>query len=949
MEYDVLDWRGILVDMQTPANVETLAGNSSGLVTAAGSMTVAWHALPSEEVCVRLSVDPSVGLSAAQTAERLRLFGLNELREKRQTPAWLLFLHQFKSPIISVLLLAAAVALVLGEFKDSSIIFAVLTINALVGFVQEGRAARSMAALRKLSSPRAHVRRAGKVVVIPARELVPGDILILTSGDRIPADARVLEVAALITLEGALTGESTGVTKKTAVVKKDATLGDRKNMVFAGTVVASGRGEAIVVATGMRSELGKIATMVQEAVEPLSPLQLRLKSLGRLIIVTVLATMAAVFGLGLWRGLPVREMAMIAISQAVSAIPEGLPVAATVALAVGMQRMARRRAIIRKLAAVETLGSATVICSDKTGTLTKNEMSVTRLWTPSEAFEVTGIGYEPKGEFLGADGNPVDAGKHADLKPLLEVGALCNDAHLLPPGGGEGWRVDGDPTEAALVVAAEKAGIAVTALRHEQPREWEIPFDPTYRLMATAHRHGHLRSGLRVCVKGAPEEVLKLCHGQRRAGAARPLDAAGREVVFAAQRAMAGDGLRVLAYAEAELAPKDLRETFECLHGKLVFLGLIGQMDPPRPEAREAVEICRAAGIRTVMVTGDHLLTGKSVARLLGIAGQDSLACEGAAVTRMRAEELDATLEKVAVFGRVAPEHKLRIVEGFQRRGEVVAMTGDGVNDAPALMKADIGVAMGVTGTEVAKDASAVVITDDNFATIVHAVEEGRVIFNNIRKVVYFLFSTSAAEIVSLTTALMAGLPLPLRAVQILWINLVTSGALTVNLVMEQAEGGEMARPPVKRDAHILSRASLERAFLLVPVMGLGTLGLFAWALHSGYRYEHAQTMGFTVLCAFQWFNGLNARSHLRSIFQVGLFTNKFVLAGLGAAVSLQILAVHASFMQKLFFTVPLSLSEWVLVVAVASTALWADELRKLWFRRKLVAAQRSRQHRRGP
>ncbi|MCX7825802.1 MAG: HAD-IC family P-type ATPase, partial [Verrucomicrobiae bacterium] len=771
-----------------------------------------WHSQTVEEVCRGLAVDPSVGLSSQEAAKRFVEHGPNELREKAGTPAWVMFLHQFKSPLIYVLLAAALVALFLGELKDAGVIFGVLVINAVIGFIQEGRAERSMVALKKLASPKSRVRRDGKVVSVPSRDLVPGDVLILSAGDRIAADARLTDVAALICSEGALTGESTGVNKKLEPLPEDAPLADRKNMVFAGTVVASGRGESVVVATGMHSELGKIATMVQEAGETLTPLQVRMQSFSKMIIIVVLSVIGLVFMQGLWRGLPVREIFMVALSQAVSAIPEGLPVAVTVALAVGMQRMARRRAIIRKLAAVETLGSATVICTDKTGTLTKNEMSVTRVIMPGRKISVTGIGYEPKGEFQDENGKPVTAGAGTDLRALLECGALCNDAALTEPAEGGGWQILGDPTEGALVVAAEKAGLKTAELRGSQKRVWEIPFDAKYRMMATGHSAGEGR--VRVCVKGAPEEVMGLCSQTRQDGQRRAFEEADREAIRSAQKELSADGLRVLAFAEGELPRVELTDGYNCLAGKLTFLGLMAQIDPPRPEVRDAVTLCKQAGVRTVMVTGDHTLTGKSIARELGIAGEGSIALPGADVPKMSEEEFDRALDKVAVFGRVAPEHKLRIVEGLQRKGHVVAMTGDGVNDAPALAKADIGVAMGITGTEVAKEASAMVITDDNFTTIVSAVEQGRIIFNNIRKAVFYLFSTSAAEILGLMTALISGLPLPLRAVQILWVNLVTDGALTVNLVMEKAEGDEMGRPPLKRHASMVPRRMLYRMFL---------------------------------------------------------------------------------------------------------------------------------------
>ncbi len=891
-----------------------------------------WHHGDVDRLFRELEVDPDRGLAAREAQERLAREGPNEIREQQGTPAWLLFVHQFTSPLIYVLLAAAVVAAALGELGDAAVILGVLLANATIGFVQEGRAERSMAALKQLAAPRSTVRRDGQVTSVPSRELVPGDIVLLAAGDRIAADARVYKAAALIALEGALTGESTGVNKEPGSLDAATPLADRTNMVFAGTVIAAGRGEAVVVATGMRTELGKIARMMQEAAQPPTPLQVRMQRFSTLIITVVLSVIGGVFVLGLWRGLPLREIFMVALSQAVSAIPEGLPVAVTVALAVGMQRLARRRAIIRKLAAVETLGSATVICSDKTGTLTKNEMSVTRIYLGGRHVIVSGSGYDPSGAFAGEDGQPLAVTPTSDLGRLLHVGALCNDAVLLPPAEGEGWRLQGDPTEGALVVAAVKAGLEVETLRRTYPRLWEIPFDPGQRMMATAHREdGDDR--VRVYLKGAPEAVLGLCGQQRQDGSVVDLDDAGRLAVREAQRTMAELGLRVLAFAEAEVEPAPLRD-YARLAGRMTFLGLMGEIDPPRPEAREAVALCTQAGIRTVMVTGDHLLTGEAVARDLGIARPGTTAMEGAEVQVLGEAELDAALRTVAVFGRVAPEHKLRIVEGFQRQGHTVAMTGDGVNDAPALARADIGVAMGITGTEVAKEASAMVITDDNFATIVSAVEQGRIIFANIRKAVYYLFSTSAAEILTLMLALAGGLPLPLRAVQILWVNLVTDGALTVNLVMEGAEGDEMRRRPLRRAAPLVPRVMLWRMLEMVPVMALGTLAVFWWALESGRSYEKAQTITFCTICAFQWFNGLNARSYHRSIFALGFLSNPFVTGGLAVAMTLQVLVVHTRGMQVAFHTVPLALGEWALVFAVASTVLWAEELRKRLHRR---------------
>lgn len=560
-------------------------------VTSRDDAATAWHALPIEAICQQLQSDPVHGLRSDDAQQRLTRYGANELQEKLGIPAWLRFLHQFKSPLIYVLLVAAVVATFLGEFKDAGVILGVLLANAIVGFIQEGRAERSMAALKKLSAPQSRVRRDGQIVLVPSRELVPGDVLILGAGDRIAADARLTEVAALITLEGALTGESTGVNKKVAVLPPETPLADRKNMVFAGTVVAAGRGEAMVVATGMRSELGKIATMVQEAGTTVTPLQVRMKHFSRVIIIVVLSVMTLVFGLGIWRGLPVRDIFMVALSQAVSAIPEGLPVAVTVALAVGMQRMAKRRAIIRKLAAVETLGSATVICTDKTGTLTKNEMCVTRVVLPGTVLTVTGIGYDPTGEFREGD-KPVDIQSAPNLRALLECGVLCNDAVLLPADKDGSWRIDGDPTEGALLVAAQKAGLSPTSLRNQHKRTWEIPFDPKYRMMATGYL---LNDGIiRVCVKGAPEEVMALCHQLRRGSEFEPLTDTARDWIRSQQRELSANGLRVLAFAEGTVLRDELSDTYAVAGTAHVFRVDGADRSPATGSARG----CRLVQIR---------------------------------------------------------------------------------------------------------------------------------------------------------------------------------------------------------------------------------------------------------------------------------------------------------------------------------------------------------------
>ncbi|MDQ7778371.1 MAG: HAD-IC family P-type ATPase [Planctomycetota bacterium] len=911
-----------------------------------------WHHLNLDQVFGQLGAS-TAGLSSEEAANRLAKHGPNELIEKQKTPAWRRFLRQFMSPVIYVLLAAAVIALALQEYKDAGIIIGVLVINATIGFIHEGKAERAMAALKKMTAPFATVMRGAKETVVPARELVPGDILVVHAGDRLAADARVVEAVALQTLEGSLTGESTGVSKRVLDLPEDTPLADRRNMLYKGTIAVTGRGAGIVVSTGMNTELGRIARMVQEAKEPKTNLQRRLEQLGRAIIVCVCALIVVVFGLGMLRSLPMREMLMVAISQAVSAIPEDLPVAMTIALAVGMQRMARRKAVVRRLAAVETLGGVTVICSDKTGTLTKNEMTVVEIWAPDCRVAVTGAGYEPTGKFLVDGKEEMKITPGSPIYEILQCAALCNDSHLVPSGKDSPcWGITGDPTEGALAVAAAKAGMDVEDLRANAPRVWEVPFDAVSRLMATGHR---TRAGKGdypaspggnagehvVYLKGAPESVIGLCSMVRRGGNDEHVDDAVTTAVAEAQEEMARNALRVLGFAGARLDTSSLEAGFESLRGKMVFLGLAGEVDPPRPEVRDAIELCKKAGVRTVMVTGDHLATGKAIGDALAISETEARAIDGVQLAKMSQQELDEAVKTTSVFARVAPEQKVRLVETFQRLGEVVAMTGDGVNDAPALVQADIGVAMGITGTEVTKEAAAMVITDDNFVTIVSAIEEGRVIFNNLRKTIMYLLSTNVAEMVALMSSLASGLPIPLRAAQILWVNLVTDGTLTVNLVMEKREGDEMKNPPIRREEPLVSLPSLIRMLFLVPIMAFGTIGLFAWELHNNLPLEHAQTAAFTLLVVFQWFNALNSRSGTRSILAMGLFSNPFVIAGISAAVIMQLGAIYLPFMQRLMGTVPLSLIDWIRIVALGSMVIVVDEFYK-WYLRKGAEENRS-------
>jgi len=888
----------------------------------------AWHAAPVEAVLQHFALDPLRGLDADTVRRAQAQHGPNALPEPPPRPLWRTLARQFKSPLIYILFVAAVLAMALGHHGDAVVILAVVLVNALIGSYQEGRAERSMAALRRLSALRVRVLRDGGELVIEARDLVPGDTVLLAAGDAVAADARLIEAAQLQLAEAALAGESVPVSKSLAAAAQATGLADRHCMVYSGTHVTAGRARAVVVATGVHTEVGRIAGLTEGAQEPKTPLELRLEQFGRALVVAALGLFVLVLLLGLWRELPLAEVLMVAISQMVSMVPEGLPVAMTIALAVGMQRMAARGAIIRRLSAVETLGSTTVICSDKTGTLTRNEMTAVALWLPGgRQVSVGGIGYVPEGPIT-ERGKPADTADPA-LRQLLLAAALCNDAQLLPAAeGSAGWTVLGDPTEGALLVLAHKAGLTLEALRREAPREAELPFDSDTKLMATRHRMAG--APRRVWIKGAPEAVLRLCAAEGGASLHAAREAA---------EAMATQALRVLAFATLDDDALDAVAGFDALAGRARLLGLVGQIDPPREEVKRSVAECRAAGIRPIMVTGDHKLTGLAIARELGMARDGERAVDGPELERMGEADLRADLPGIAVFARVQPAQKLRIVEALQARGEVVAMTGDGVNDAPALARADVGVAMGITGTEVAKSAAKIVITDDNFATIVGAVEEGRVVYGNLKKVILYLFATSMAALLVLVTALLGGYPLPLVAVQILWINIVTEGTVTLNLVMDPPDGNEMRRRPVQRDDPLLSRELLARVALMTPVIAAVTFGWFAWRLSQGAALEMVRTETFTVLAMCCWFNVLNCQSATASALGPRLLRNRWLALGLSLSIALQAAVVYVPALNALFHTVPLALASLLPLLGLASLVLWLEEARKLWVR----TAQRAR------
>jgi len=920
----------------------------------------AWHALHAVQAAQAIQSDAALGLSPEDAHNRLRRFGDNALPEPKQRSLLSVFLSQFQSPLIYLLLAAAGVALALNHHSDAIVIAVVVVLNALIGAYQEGRAERALAALRKLAVHNARVIRGGSELLVPARALVPGDVLLVEAGDAVSADARLIEGAALQIAEAALTGESVPVSKKLAALALDTPLADRNNMIYAGTHVTAGRARAVVVATGLHTEIGHIAALAESAHEGQTPLERRVSVFGRYIMVAAAAVFSAVVLIGSWRGVPMGEILMVGISQVVGLIPEGLPVAMTIALAVGVQRMANRNAVVRRLSAVETLGSTTVICSDKTGTLTKNEMTATALYLPSgRKIAVSGSGYEPVGTFseqtLGSAGvteQPIDAASDPALRELLEACVLCSDATLVSSSDLTGgpklaklgdttleqpndtaqhkavtWQPLGDPTEVALVALAMKAGLAPGELRAQTPRSDEIPFDATTKLMFTQHE---VNGRSRVIIKGAPEAVLPLCRAQRDGDSdIRMSDEQQRGVADAVEH-MGEAALRVLAVAVADDAQIDVNTGAAAFKERATLLGLVGQIDPPRPEAKVAVERCQAAGIRPVMVTGDHKATGYAIAKALGIAHEGDIAIDGRELQSLSNAELKARASKISVFARVEPAQKLRIIQAFQQTGEVVAMTGDGVNDAPALVKADVGVAMGRSGTEVAKEAAKIVISDDNFATIVAAVEEGRVAYQNIKKAVLLLFSTSLAEVLVLLIAMLLGYPPPFAAVQILWNNLVTEGVTTVNLVMEPAEGYEMTREPITRDEPLLTRELLERMALMVPAIVIATLGWFTVRTSQGIAPAQVQTETFTLLAVCEWFNVLNCRSPQHSAFRLDLLKNKWLLGGLLLGNLLQFAVVYFRPLGNVFHTVPIGGRELLALGVVGSLVLWVEELRKL-------------------
>jgi len=897
------------------------------------AMAEEWHAASIEEAARRLATDPRQGLAVAEAASRLAAEGANELRRGAEISLLALFAGQFRSLVIWVLIGAALVSAALGELVDGVAILAIVILNAAIGFFQEFRAERAVAALSLLAAPRARVVRGGASALVPAREVVRGDLLVLDAGDLVAADARLLEASELRVDEAPLTGESEPVEKHTGLLQVDTPLADRRNQVFLGTSIAAGSGRALVVATGMQTEVGQIARLLESASSGETPLQRQLDQVARRLLWVCLAIVLLVFGLGWLRETPPLELFLGAVSLAVAAVPEGLPAVVTVALALGVQRMARRHALMRSLPSVETLGSTQVICTDKTGTLTVGAMTVRRLLTPEGEYRVTGEGYAPDGTILSDSGEPAPA--TGALRELLRAAAGCNDAELSVREGKPG--IAGDPTEAALLVVAAKAGLRREALEDEEPRLRTLPFDSDRKRMSVVRR----RDGEAwAYVKGAPEVVLERCTHVRTALGSEPMDDATRARFRSAVAGLAAEALRVLALAERHLPSEGEAD----VERDLVFLGLAGLQDPPRPEAREAVAKCRRAGILSVMITGDHPATARAIAAELGILAAGDEVLVGAELERMSDAELLERVERVRVYARVTAEHKLRIVRAWKGRGFVVAMTGDGVNDAPALREASIGVAMGITGTEVAKEASDMVITDDDFASIVAAVEEGRGIFDNVTKTLAYLLAGNAGELMLVLVATLAGYPLPLLPIQLLWINLATDGLPALALATDAIDPAVLDRPPRRPDAQLADRGLLAGIVLTGCLTAAVAFGVFAYEMASHGEIAPARNAAFSTLVFAELLRAFGARSETKLLHEVGLFSNLRLFAIVAVSFGLQLWIHHSIALGAVFGTRPISLRQCLAWIALGAIPLLALEVRK-WARRGAAVPRQSPQN----
>ena len=909
-----------------------------------------WHQMDVEELQHVMGVQPQQGLTEEEVEQVRKKNGRNELTEGKRISPIILFLNQFKDFMVVVLMGATLLSGLLGEYLDAITIIAIILLNGVLGFIQEFRAERSLRALKQLSAPNAKVLRGGKLDIISTSLLVPGDVILMESGDRVPADVRWIETSSCSIEESALTGESLPVAKHCHVIKEeDVPLGDQKNIGFMGTMMTRGTAKGIVVRTGMNTEMGKIADLIQNTESMETPLQHRLEQLGKILIILSLALTIMVVAAGILHGQPPMGMLLAGVSLAVAAIPEGLPAIVTVALALGVQRMIKRKAIVRKLPSVETLGCASVICSDKTGTLTQNKMTVTSVWVGGRSLEVTGDGYAPIGQILEGK-RPVDLKNDQSLRRLLQISALCNNSEIVEnvtdeirgkkklkeeTGTTSSWDLKGDPTEGALVALSSKMGMSPHSLGSVYQREQEFPFDSERKLMSVIVTH---QGGRLLYTKGAPDVLLNQCTHILWGGNVIPFTGMMRKLVLTANEEMASGALRVLGTAYRELRPQEKVASESEAESQLVFVGLAGMIDPPRREVRDAIATCRRAGIKTVMITGDHGTTAEAIAHQLGILPRGGIAVSGQELSRLSDDELDAKVDQIYVYARVSPEHKLRIVKSLQRKGHVVAMTGDGVNDAPAIKAADIGIAMGITGTDVTKEASSLILSDDNFSTIVAAIEEGRNIYENIRKFIRYLLASNVGEILTMFFAMMLALPLPLLPIQILWVNLVTDGLPAMALGVDQPEKDLMEHKPRGAKENIFARRLgwkiISRGFLI----GMCTLGAFWLTLRVAPdqpgQLLKAQSVAFATLVMAQLFHVFDCRSS-RSVFHRNPFQNKYLVLAVLSSILLMLGVFYIEPLQPIFKTVPLGLREWALTIVAAGIPTFLMGAGSVWGGRK--------------
>jgi len=883
------------------------------------------HQIPAEEAAMLLETDLKRGLSLFEVKRRQKQFGPNTVSEKKGRGPLVRFLLQFHQPLVYILLVAAGVTGFLEEWVDAMVILGVVLVNAVVGFIQESKAEKALESLKKMVTTEATVLRDAKKMRVLSAELVPGDIVFLQSGDRVPADIRLYQVKELQVDESALTGESVPVEKTSVTLAPQTVLADRRNMAYAGTMVTSGQAGGIVIATGDHTEAGRISKLISETESLATPLTRKIAAFSKWLVLVILALAALTFFIGWMRGEPALEMFKAAVALAVGAIPEGLPAALTITLAIGVKRMAKRRAIIRKLPAVETLGSTTVICSDKTGTLTENQMTVQEIWAGGVLYSVTGSGYDPEGQVL-YNGREVEAKDAPALSECLTAGILCNDSQLQQEDGR--WSVQGDPTEGALIVAARKLGLSEETLKTKLPRVDVIPFESERQYMATLHGVTGGQETL-IYMKGAVERVLERCSQQISSqGTTEILD---RISPLRAAEQMAARGLRVLAFARKPCLDCHLKFGHQDVASDLTFIGLQGMIDPPRAEVIRAVEECKEAGVRVKMITGDHALTASAVAREIGLADSETQreALTGAQLSELTDQELIEVAERSQVFARVAPEQKLKLVEALQEKGHVVAMTGDGVNDAPALKKADIGIAMGITGTDVAKGTADMILTDDNFATIVAAVEEGRRLFDNLIKFITWTLPTNGGEGLVILAAVLVGAVLPILPVQILWINMTTAVLLGLMLAFEPMEPDVMKRPPRDPKASILSGQLLWRVVLVSAILLTGSFGLFVMEKKLGADTAQARTVAVNVFVLVELFYLFNCRSLTRSMWSIGLFSNPWVILGSVSMILAQLFFTYAPFMNTVFHSAPIGLESWGRIMFLAAAGYLIVEMEK--------------------